>query len=218
VRAAGRRAQGPARFLWERLTPGDLGLELTTLLATAFVGAFVFFGYLIALGPGELTPGDGRGRVWSDALRTGILDDAAGVVRHLGELPVAAIAVALVAAGLFAARERLEAAVLVGGMALTAVAALLADGAIDRGGPTYPDTAAAYAVAWTAIAVALRRVTGTVARTAPLVAIGLVLSAAVALTSVYRGEDLFSDVAGGLGLGVLCFSVAGVAGLLIHER
>ena len=38
-RGARRR---PARFVWNRFTPGDLGLEVTTLLALAAVGAFTF--------------------------------------------------------------------------------------------------------------------------------------------------------------------------------
>ena len=39
---------GPLRFFIGRLTPGQLGLELTTLLAIAAVGSFAFFGYWIA--------------------------------------------------------------------------------------------------------------------------------------------------------------------------
>jgi hypothetical protein len=38
------------------------------------------------------------------------------------------------------------------------------------------------------------------------------------LAAVYLRDDWFSDVAGGLGLGVLCWSFAGVAGLLIRAR
>ena len=37
--ALGRRLQPQARFLWERLTPGGLGLEFTTLMAVLAVGA-----------------------------------------------------------------------------------------------------------------------------------------------------------------------------------
>jgi undecaprenyl-diphosphatase len=36
-----RTTRRPARFVWDRVTPGDLGLELTTLFAVAGVGAFV---------------------------------------------------------------------------------------------------------------------------------------------------------------------------------
>jgi undecaprenyl-diphosphatase len=214
----GRRVRGPFHFLVERLTPGNLGLELTTLLALAAVGSFVLFGYLMVLDADTLTPGDRRAQVWSDALRAGFLDDLAELVQHLGSLPVVAVAVALVAAGLFALRERLEALVLAGGLALTVLAALALDAAVVREGPSgdpaeYPTKAAAYAVAWLAIAVALRRA-GPLAAKAGLVAIGAAVAAAVALAYVYLREDWFSDVAGGLGLGVLCFSVAGIAGLV----
>ena len=33
------------RFLWGRITPGGLGIELTTTLAMASVGGFVFCAY-----------------------------------------------------------------------------------------------------------------------------------------------------------------------------
>jgi undecaprenyl-diphosphatase len=223
--ATWRRLRRPARFLWERLTPGNLGLELTTLLAMAFVGGYVFVGYMLVLDGVGLTPGDRRAEIWSEALRTGILDDVANAAEQLGSLPVVAAAVVLVAAGLLVARERLEASVLLGGLALTIVATVLADGAIARealapGGPaaSYPDTGAAYAVSWIALAVALRRAAGPLTRSAALAVLGTLFTAAYALAAVYLRDDWFSDVAGGLGLGVLCWSVAGVTGLLIRAR
>jgi membrane protein DedA with SNARE-associated domain len=220
-----RRLQGPVVFVWERLTPGNLGLELTTLLATALVGGYVFLGYLLVLDGDELTPGDRRAGIWGEAVRMGWLDDVADAAGHLGSLPVVAVALVLVAAGLFVVRERLEALVLVGGLALTIVAAVLADGAITRDAPvpgasaaTYPDVHAAYAVTWIALAVALRRAAGPLTRSAALAVVGTVLTVAYALGTVYLREDWFSDVAGGVGLGVLCFSLAGVAGLLVNAR
>jgi undecaprenyl-diphosphatase len=215
---AGRRVRGPFRFLVDRLTPGNLGLELTTLLALAAVGSFVFLGYLMVLDGDTLTPGDRRAEVWADALRAGFLDDLAELVQHLGALPVVAAAVALVAVGLLVLRERLEALVLLGGLALTVIGVLAFDAAVVREAPAggdaeYPTPAAAYAAAWVAIAVALRRA-GPLAAKAGLVAVGLVVAAAVALAYVYLREDWFSDAAGGLGLGVLCFSLAGIAGLV----
>ena len=56
-RVVGHRLARPARFVWDRLTPGELGLELTTLLAVAAVGSFVFFGYLIAIDPVDRADG-----------------------------------------------------------------------------------------------------------------------------------------------------------------
>ena len=40
---AWQRVRGPLMFLWDRLSPGRLGLELTTLLALAGVGFFTYF-------------------------------------------------------------------------------------------------------------------------------------------------------------------------------
>lgn len=222
--AAGRRARGPGRFVWNRLTPGDLGLELTTLLALASVAGYVFFGYLLILDDTGLTPGDRRAEIWADAVRAAFLDDLADLVGHLGSLPVVTGLIVVVAAGLLALRERLEAIVLLGGLALTALAVELSDASVVREAPsaatgaaTYPYGASAYAVAWIAVAVALRRA-GPLAATAGLVAIGTAITVAVALAAVYLREDWFSDVAGGAGLGVLCFSLAAIAGLLTRAR
>jgi undecaprenyl-diphosphatase len=223
--AAVRRARRPVRFVWNRLTPGNLGLELTTLLATGLVGGYVFFGYMIVLDADMLTPGDRRAEIWSDALRMDWLDDVASVVEHLGSPGVVAVAIALAVAGLLAIRDHLEAGVLAGGLVLTIVAAALLDGAVDRvalstGGdpPTYPETGAVYATAWMAIAVVLRRVSGHIAATAGLVGAGIALAVLYGLATIYLGDDWFSDVGGGLGLGVLCWSLAGVAGLLTRAR
>jgi membrane protein DedA with SNARE-associated domain len=222
--ATGRRARRPARFLWARLTPGGLGLELTTLLAIGAVGGYVFVGYGLVLDNFVLTPGDRRAETWVDAMRTALLDDLANVAEHLGSLPVVAVAIGIVAAGLLALRERLEAVVLVGGLVVTVVAVPLADGYIIRAAPSpdagtavYPAAPAAYAVGWIAIAVALRRA-GPLAAKAGLVALGMAMTAAAALAPIYLGEDWFSDAAGGVGLGLLCWSLAGIAGLLTRAR
>ncbi len=142
----------------------------------------------------------------------------------IGSLPVTAGAIVLVAGGLLALRERVEALALLGGMALTAVAVAIFDGVVQRDAPSaaadaagYPDGGAAHAVAWVAVAIALRRA-GPFAATAGIVAIGIALTVAVALSTVYLREEWFSDVAGGAGLGALCFSLAGAAALLIRVR
>ncbi len=47
------------RFLWNRVTPGGLGLELTTTLAIGGVGMYVFALYVVILsGDPGLTPLD----------------------------------------------------------------------------------------------------------------------------------------------------------------
>jgi membrane protein DedA with SNARE-associated domain len=233
----GRKSRQPGRFLLDRLTPGELGLEFTSLLALASVGSFVFFGYLIALDPGELTPGDERGRVWSDAIRAGALDDLMRVIESLGALPLAATALVITAAALIAARHVLEGAALIGGLLLTMVAIYLtkgalwatgpahwpAEGLMDRaaapGGisPTYPSAVAAYSVAWVAIAVALRHAFARLAQIATVLVLALMLSAGAALAAVYLGNDWFSDAAGGLGLGVFAYSLAGAIAVAVTQ-
>src|SRR4051794_41124650 len=61
------------RFLWERLTPGELGLELTTALAVAGVGLYVFVAYTVAITnePGP-TPLDNRVLDMADDLNSSI--------------------------------------------------------------------------------------------------------------------------------------------------
>src|SRR6185503_4098721 len=53
-----RTTRRPARFVWDRVTPGDLGLELTTLFAVAAVGAYAYVAHLVRLGAGETPIGD----------------------------------------------------------------------------------------------------------------------------------------------------------------
>ena len=59
--AAGRRVKPQAIFLYRRVTPGGLGLELTTLMAVASVGLFVLLAYwsIVAEDPFP-TGGDSR--------------------------------------------------------------------------------------------------------------------------------------------------------------
>ena len=54
-----RRLLPELRFLWNRLTPGGLGLEFTSLLAVVAVALFVLVGYaLIVTDDAGPTPGD----------------------------------------------------------------------------------------------------------------------------------------------------------------
>jgi undecaprenyl-diphosphatase len=207
---------GPTRFLYARVTPGDLGAELTALLAVASVAAYAFIGYLVVLGAGGLTPGDRRAATWSDAIRTERLDAVADAVALLGTLPVAGTAVAVVALGLLARRKVLEGAALLCGMAATILAAELGGGLVERpDGATYPSELGAYAVAWTAAAVGLRHALPRLAHRAALLALGIVLAAGVALARVYARDDWLSDTVGGLALGALAFALTGAAALLV---
>lgn len=226
-----RRLERPARFAWNRLTPGNLGLELTTLLAVGAVGSFVFFGYAIYLGGDvtQLTPGDRRGVRWADALRTDWLEDVAKVVTHLGTLPIAGTALVLVALALLVRREFSEGIALLAGMVLVYVGVHVGKDVLDRPRPlgalvdtmgsAYPSGHAAYAVFWVAIAVALRRAAPTVPVAAAGVVVAIVVAAAVGLSRVYLRAHWFSDVGGGWGLGATAFAVTGLVTLVVgHLR
>lgn len=234
----GRKARQPGRFLLGRLTPGELGLEFTSLLALASVGSFIFFGYLIALDPGELTPGDERGRAWANALQAGALDELSRAAASAGALPLVALAVIVTAAVLIWRGYALEGGALCGGLLLTMAGVYVTKGALwaaepsgwpaeglmnrvpspaGTNSPTFPSAVAAYSVAWVAIAVALRHAIPRVAQVAAVLVLALMLSAGAALAAVYLGEDWFSDAAGGLGLGVFAFSLAGAIALAVAQ-
>lgn len=226
ARLVGRRVAGPARFAWHRLTPGQLGLELTTLLAVASVGSFVFFGYILVLDPiTELTAGDRRGARWAAELQTDWLTDLARALTHLGSLPVAGGALLLAALVLLVRRHRLEGVVLLAGLAITYAAVHITKSALDRPRPfdplvdaansAYPSGHAAYAMFWVAVAVALRHAfPRTIARVS-LLAIGIAIAVAVGLTRIYLRVHWFSDVAGGWGLAAMTFAVVGAVALVI---
>jgi undecaprenyl-diphosphatase len=230
ARALARRLAPAGRFVWARVTPGDgLGLELTTLLAVASVGSFVFFGYLIVLHPiTKLTPGDVRAEHWANALRTHWLTELSKIVTVLGTIEVAGGALAIAAAVLIARGHRAEGIALLAGIALIFAGVHLTKGLTDRprpphplvgaGGSAYPSAHAAYATCWVAIAVALRHAFARLASQAALLVAGIVLAIAVGLTRIELRVHWFSDVAGGWGLGAFVFALCGVVALGLSAR
>lgn len=229
VRPLAARAQPPLRFLYERVTPGGLGLELTTLLAVAAVGSFAFFG-LASLVSGESSPTlDARSLSRADDLydRTGV--DAAKIVTNLGSLVVAAT-VTLVSCAWLVHRRRLALAVaLVAGLVLTYAGVHLGKAAVDRprpvqalletAGSAYPSGHAAYSIVYVAVAAAiLQAVPGLVRRTL-LLTLAIALTAVIGLTRVYLRVHFLTDVLGGWGLGAMSFSLCGIVALVVgHVR
>jgi membrane protein DedA with SNARE-associated domain/membrane-associated phospholipid phosphatase len=222
---AGRAVSGPVSFFWNRITPGELGLELTTLLAVVSVGSFAFVGYLIVLQGVVTTPGDLRAFDIADGLRSGALVDVAKVVTWLGA-PVVTWTLTLLVSLLLGLRGRwLEAIVLVVGLSLTIVGVQVAKEAMDRprpdgplvgtSGESYPSGHAAYAVAWVAMAVAISRAAPVLRRFAiPLVAV--VVAVLVGLTRIYLRAHYLSDVLGGAGLAAMCFGLCAVVALIVE--
>jgi membrane protein DedA with SNARE-associated domain/membrane-associated phospholipid phosphatase len=220
-----------ARFGSGRLTPGRLGLELTTLLAFVTVGAYAFFfiGHIVS------QPGlPGIDRVAADIaadLAVDPLIDAAKVLTEIGSFPV--VAAATLATAIWAAsRGRWAAAsVLVAGVALSWLLVHVGKAAYDRDRPegglidvelsAYPSGHTAYAVALVACATILvRGGSGWAVRFAAVtVAIGAVVL--VGATRVYLRVHHVTDVLGGAALAVAIWGVLGtlalVAGFVRHN-
>jgi undecaprenyl-diphosphatase len=222
---AARRSRRPARFVWDRITPGDLGLELTTLLAVASVGSFVFVWDLVGVQQRGLLAGDSMTLRLADRLHVDVLVDVAKVVTALGSLPVA-IGLVVVTGALVAWRGHLREAVLLAlGLALTYVAVHVTKDAIDRPRPShalieveggsYPSGHAAYAVTWVAAAVVLSRALPNLASRFAFVTVAVVVAIVVAATRVYLRAHYLSDVVGGMCLSACIFALCGVAALVI---
>jgi membrane protein DedA with SNARE-associated domain/membrane-associated phospholipid phosphatase len=221
-----RTSRRPARFVWDRITPGDLGLEFTTLLSVASVGAFVFVWDLVRIEQDDgLLAGDAASLRLADRLHMDALVSVAKMVSALGSLPVAIALVAIVGATL-AWRDKLrEALTLVAGLALTYAAVHITKDAVDRPRPArslvdvdsaaYPSGHAAYAVTWVAVAVALSRALPNLASRFAFVTVATAIAAAVGLSRIYLRAHYLSDVVGGWGLAAALFALCGTAALVI---
>lgn len=218
--AFGRRVAPQARFLWERLTPGGLGIELTAPLAVLAVGSFVFIAYANILGtdPGP-TGADMTASGWAADINTAWLTSVMEVVTDFGS-PVAVVAVTLVAACAFGfGRHWDEMTITIAGIVLLLIAVPefkdLVDrprpegGLVEAGGASYPSGHAAYSViySWIAIAATIRLRPGLSGGTVLLI-LGIAMTALVGLSRVYLGVHYLSDVSGGWALGASAFAIA----------
>jgi membrane protein DedA with SNARE-associated domain/membrane-associated phospholipid phosphatase len=223
------RAVAPQlRFLWNRVTPGELGLELTTTLAIGGVGLYVFVLYVVVLsGDPGLTPLDQELLDVSNELRSSTVTDIAKAVTDLGAFPTC-LAVVLVTGAVLASRRQFEEmVVLLAGFALIYLIVQVTKGAIDRprpvaplvdtSGSAFPSGHAAYATAWIAAALMFTRRLHLVS--AALVIAAVAIAAVVGLSRIYLHAHLWSDVAGGWGLGVGIFGLLAVAAIVVdHMR
>ena len=201
------------RFVRDRLTPGDLGLELTTALAVAGSGLFLFLLYATALSGGErLTPADSELLDLAGELRGDAGVDAVKLVTELGSFATVATLVCVAAIVLGVRRRFSELAALVAGSLLVFVGVQLAKAGVDRPRPagplatahgsSFPSGHAAYSTIWIGVAVLLTRVVPGVAKDAGLVLAAVAVAAAVGLSRMYLRVHYWSDVVGGWGLGI----------------
>jgi membrane protein DedA with SNARE-associated domain/membrane-associated phospholipid phosphatase len=229
--AAGRRVKPQARFLWHRITPGDLGLEFTSAMAVLAVALFIVIGYgsIVSDDPGP-TQGDETAFEIAADLRSDWLTDVNEAVTKLGSPPLT-LAVALVAAVWLGLRRRWpELAVLVAAVALTHLAVPILKEALDRprpagglvgaGGDSWPSGHAAYAVIYPWLALtATTRLQSRLAYGTVLVVAGALLAAGIGLSRVYLHVHYLSDVSSGAALGVTMFAAcAAVALIVVHFR
>ncbi|HSD78953.1 MAG TPA: bifunctional DedA family/phosphatase PAP2 family protein [Solirubrobacteraceae bacterium] len=219
------RLRAPALFVWNRVTPGELGLELTTLLAVVAVGSFAFGSNAITLSHQDYAVFDQRALSVATDLATPVLIDVARVVTVLGAFPSAVVLV-LATAGLLTWRgEPRPAVALVLALAITFVLVHVIKDAYERPRPAtaltgsegwaFPSGHSAYSIAWIACAVALTRALPTLGARFAFVTIGIVVAVVVGLTRLYLRVHWLSDVLSGWGLGATVFALCGIAALVV---
>lgn len=224
--ALARRLSPQARFVAGRVTPGDLGLELTTALAALAVGSYICIalGLHVADNPGA-TATDQAAFDFCSRIETGLLTDLAKLVTTLGSTPAMIVVVA--AAGIWLGRRRnwLELAVLLIGTLLILIGTNVIkeivdrprppDGMVDAAGMSYPSGHASHAVIYTWIALTISVRLQRITHGAALIAAGVALTAAIGLSRVYLRVHYLSDVSGGWGYGVSVFALLAAIAVLI---
>ena len=86
---------------------------------------------------------------------------------------------------------------------------------IDTTGSSFPSGHAAYSTAWVAAALIFTRRLGLAS--AALVTAAVILAAAIGLSRIYLRAHLWSDVAGGWGLGVGIFGLLAVIVIIVEH-
>jgi len=229
--ALARRVRPQAVFLWQRVTPGGLGLELTSLLAVLAVGLFVLISYwsVVSGDPGATRADTTAFDLFND-IRTGWLDEIAEKVTALGSAYVVFPLTALAAFALAVTRRWSELCVLIAGIVLIFVFVEAIkdwtdrprppEGLVETDGPSFPSGHAAYATlyTWLAATVAFRIVPG-ITRRSLVIAVGIAVTALVGISRAYLRVHWLSDVLAGWALGVSSFAAAAaVALIVVHIR
>jgi len=215
----------PALFVWHRLTPGELGVQLTTLLAVVAVGTFAFVSIAMTLNVKDFTLFDLRGLRFVGDLGMTAAYDVAKVVSALASVPVV-LGIVVVTSVLLAWRGEVRPMIALWvGIVITYVLVQFVADAYDRSGPasavgdversSFPSSQAAYSIAWVACAVALTRALPTIASRLGFVTIGVVIAALVGLARIYLRANWLSDVLAGWGLGATVFATCGIVALVV---
>ena len=212
----------PLRFVWQRITPGELGIELTTMLTVAAVGIYVVVLQINLLETDALLPGDTTALDVARDIEGGFLTALAYVLRVIGSLWFVGLCTLATCVFLLQRKRPADAIALAAGLAITEISMQIMkraverprpiDGIYDPSGYAYPSGHAALSVTFLAIGIVLaRRLPTRIA----LVVVGAVLAAAIGLSRVYMRVHYLSDVTGGWALGLAVFSLCGVVALVV---
>jgi undecaprenyl-diphosphatase len=216
----------PLRFTIARLTPGELGIELTTLLAVAAVSIYTIVLQINLIESGDpLITGDRWSLDLVRDLETSALTTLAKVLSFLGSFWVVLAAVLAAGIYLLTRRRTTEAIALALGFAATEVTFHVLKAAVDRARPpdplvdssgsAYPSGHAALAVTYLAIALVLARA-GPRTRRLAIVLIGIAVAVLIGLSRVYLRVHYLSDVGGGWAVGLAVYSIFGCIALVVH--
>jgi undecaprenyl-diphosphatase len=192
----------------------------TLLAAGAGLALFCFYLVTVTVG-GTLAPLDGELLSLSSDITARIPRGAVARVSELGALP-AAVLLVLAAVALLAVRRRpAEGLALALGFLAIFFAVDLIKEEVDRPRPpapgpplstaSFPSGHAAYATAWTAVALALVRLAPPAmprALRVTVVAGGIVVTVLIGLTRLLLGAHYWSDVVAGWALGFAIFALA----------
>jgi membrane protein DedA with SNARE-associated domain/membrane-associated phospholipid phosphatase len=217
-----------ARFLWQRVTPGGLGIELTTALAVSAVGSYTFVLTTVdVVDPGYLGPTrlDNRVIDMVDSVRDGVGVDIAKVITAFGS-PAVVFSLVAVAVVLLAWRRRpYELFTLLIGTVLIYAGVHITKVAVDRlrppdalvhaVGSSYPSAHAAYSTIYVALGVIAARVLPNLASKAALVTGTIVAAALIGASRVYLGVHYYSDVVAGWALGAFILATCAIVALVV---
>jgi len=228
VLAIWRPISGPARFAWGRVTPGGLGLELTTLTAIAAVGTFAFVATENLLDQHATTRGDRSVLRIASEIDVGPVTDVARVGLVLGSPWVVGGVAALTVLLLIVRRAHLWAAATLAAATLAGqLAVAIARDAESRPQPagalealegsSFPSPVAGAAVVWVAVAIALapavRRVPGRIG----LTGLSVILAVAICCAPLALRAAHLSDVLAGAGLSVAAMAAVAALGLVVSH-
>ena len=217
--------RGPARFFLARLTPGQLGLELTSLLAIGAVGSFAYIGSWIGVSDGTFAPGDAVVHDWALKIDQATAIDVAKVLTTLGDPLLVEVSVALAVVALLSRRMVMEAMVLGSGTLLTLASVQVAKQIVERPRPgsavvdissySFPSGHAAYSMVWVALAIVAVRTVPALRGKWWLVIAAALVAALVGATRLYLRVHWLSDVLAGIGAATMCFALCSITGLIV---